>query len=98
MAGCNQSETWQSPLYIDSATVPQPLFNLFDVVILHYESESGQVSNQLVQVVGLCWCPAYTRIVSWSYQVRYLYRPDGIEGHLSAGHQEDCQEGELRRL
>ena len=94
----NQSATWQSPQYIDSVTVPKPLFNLFEVAILHYESEFGEVSNELVQIVGLSWHPAQTRVVAWWYHVRYLNQPTGIEGHLSAGHQEDCLENELRRI
>ncbi len=94
----NRNPPNQSPYLIEAAAIPAPKFKLFDVAILHYEGEHGQVSNELVQIVGLSWNPVGTYVVDWWYHVCYLYQPTGIEGHLSPGHKEDCLENELRSL
>ncbi len=83
------------PAFIDSSSVPVPKFQLFDVVMLHSESEEGAISDDLVQIVGLCWCPSGSRVIAWWYEIRALEKLNGINSHLSAGHQENCIENEL---
>lgn len=83
------------PAFIDGSTVPAPKFALFDVAVMHYESEDGQVSDELVQIVGCAWCLSASLTTAWWYHVRYLEKPTGINSHLPVGHQEDCLEDEL---
>lgn len=85
------------PIVKESA-IPAPLFKLFDVAILHHESESGTVSNELIQILGIIWSPHYARSAGWWYHVRYLNEPTGIDSHLPLGHEEDCKEDELRAV
>lgn len=86
------------PGFVNSAAVPANKFELFEVALLHYESEDGITEDELVQVVGLSWCPAYSLVASWGYHVRSVSKPSGFNAHLAVGHQEDCLESELRRL
>lgn len=97
MSACNRNPPNESPYLIDAATVPAPKFKAFEVAILHYESDAGEVSNQLIQVIGRCWHSRNTGC-SWQYCISYLYQGDSIESHISPGHQEQCSEDELRRL
>ncbi len=83
--------------FINRSTIPSPRFGLFDVVILVWQREDGNVTNDVVQILGFVWCPKYARDPGWWYHIRYLEKPIA-DGHLSAGHQEDCHEDELSTL
>ena len=83
---------------VEKDAIPAPLFRLFDIAILHFECETGEVSDALIQILGIMWQPHGDRAPGWWYHVRYLNRPTGIESHLPPGHQDDCQEEELRAV
>lgn len=84
--------------FIDGSTVPEPKFAMFDVAVMHFESEEGESGDELVQIVGFRWHPSGTFVTAWWYHVRCLEKPTGINSHLPAGYQEDCLEDELTPL
>ena len=96
MTACNCCTQIEPGQLVEKDAIPAPLFQLFDVAILHYESETGEVSDVLIQILGIMWQPHCSHVSGWWYHVRYLNRPVGIESHLPPGYQDDCQEDELR--
>ena len=64
---------------------------------MHWESDDPAIAHDdPVQIVGLTWWPDGWYQPGWVYHVRNLYKP--CDGHLPAGHQEDCAESELRKV
>ena len=93
---CDRGLVEELETFVKPETVPAPLFGLFEVAVMHWQTEDPAIAHDdLVQVVGMAWNPTYSNIAGWWYHVRYLYAPVG--GHLSAGHQEDCSEADLRK-
>ena len=83
------------PGLIDGADVRSRRFELFDVVLLRGELETGDVQESIVQIVGYCWNPQDSPVVDWWCHCRYVYQPHGFDAHLPLGYQFDCLESEL---
>ena len=94
MCSCNVQQSTTLPTFVHQEAVPPPRFRLFEVAILHFESEEGYVTNDEVQILGLIWSPNFSKVPGWWYHVRFLRKPAG-ENRLVAGYQESCREDEL---
>jgi hypothetical protein len=85
------------PGFIDPSPMLPPRFRLLEVAILCFESEDGEICEDLIQVVGVIWNPKLALVSGWWYHIRYLNQPTHSPS-LGAGFQEDCREGELMPL
>ncbi|PZO55454.1 MAG: hypothetical protein DCF15_10415 [Phormidesmis priestleyi] len=97
MTACNRTELALLPTFIHPESIPPPKFQLFDIAILHFQSEAGNVTKDKVQIKGLTWSPFHFRFSGWVYCIRYLHQPTGSE-KLKPGHEELCEEAELSTL
>jgi hypothetical protein len=94
---CDRQTVEALPTYINGAALPQPAFSLFEVAVMRWRGDDrAETVSEIVQIVGVTWCPAHARIVGWWYEVRNLHPPR--YSSLAAGYQEDCSEDELFKM
>jgi hypothetical protein len=97
MTTCKHLSPEDLPGFLELAPILPPRFRLLEVAILCYEDEYGELSKDLIQILGCTWNPKESRVSGWWYHIRYLSEPTHSP-HLGAGFQEDCREVELSPL